>query len=181
VGQIILSKFNEILKKGKLIENIMDPEKFKEKTKKVGGTTKVEVALIDFLDSEYEVEILSEQSTTPTGLLEVIRLKPRKLELPKFIFRWDENADKLDIDIYKKERLCKELWSEIGYNGHQTKKMPGEGKLFEANISIPNRHIFKGNIDVGLFMQLIIKDSTNLTDSIKVVHKKVKIEDIGGE
>ena len=157
----------------------MDPEKFKEKTKKVSGTTKVDVVSIDFLDPEYEIETLSGQSTTPTGLLEVVRLRPERMELPKFIFRWDENKDELDVDIYREEKLCNELWGEIGYNGHHTGKIPREGKVFKADISIPNRDIFRGNVDVGLFIQLTIKDSVKLTDSIKVVHKKVKIEDIG--
>jgi hypothetical protein len=68
----------------------MDPEKFKNKTKKVAGTTKVDIVSVEYLNPEYEIEVLSNQYTTPTGLLEMVRLNPKKPNLPRFIFRWDE-------------------------------------------------------------------------------------------
>lgn len=157
----------------------MDPKKFQEKTKKVAGTTKVDIISRDFLDPDYEVEVLSNQSSTPTGLLEIARLKPKKSNLPTFIFRWDENGDQLDVDIIYKNRKDKKLWKELGYKGHHTRKISGKGKVFEADIKSPVKNIFKGRIDVGLFIQIAIKDSGKGTESIKVVHKKVKIEDKG--
>lgn len=157
----------------------MNPDKFRDKAKKIGGVTKVNIVSVYFLDPEYEIETLSDHFTSPTGFLEVVRLKPKSPELPKFIFRWDENKDALDVDIYKEEIIHNELWNVEGYEGHHTQKITSAGKVFKANISIPDKKIFEGKIDVGLFIQLTIKDSGKLTDSIKVVHKRVKIEDSG--
>ena len=157
----------------------MDPEKFKAKTKKVAGTTKVDIVSVDYLNPEYELEVLSNERTTPTGLLEVVKLNPKKPDLPQFIFRWDEKTDRLDVDIYKNGINCKDLWKKPGHEGHQTQRVSGEDKIFEADISTPDKKIFKGKINVGLFIKLVIKDSIKLTDRVEVIHKKVKIEDTG--
>lgn len=157
----------------------MDPEKFKEKTKKVAGTTNVDVISTEYLNPDYEIEVLPNKLTTSSGLLEVARLDPVKPGLPKFVFRWDENADVLDVDIYKDGKYRNDLWNENEYKGHHTQRISNGGKIFEADISSFDQPIFKGEIDIGLFIQLTIKDSVNLTDSIKVVHKRIKIEDFG--
>lgn len=158
----------------------MDPKKFLEKPKKVAGTTKVDVVLMDFLDSDYETEILSNQSTISTGLLEVVRLNPKKPNLPTFIFRWDERPGELDVDICNCPEVEKQDFKmgKRGYKGHHTQEITGEGKIFVADIGIPNKEIFKGKINVGLFIQLMIKDSGVGTDSVKVVNV-VKIGDSG--
>ena len=40
----------------------------------------------------------------------IVELFPKNSLLPKFLFRWNERAEVLDIDIYKNKRLCNELW-----------------------------------------------------------------------
>lgn len=157
----------------------MDPEKFKDKTKKVAGTTEVGIVSIDYLSPKYKVEVLSDQPTTPTGLLEVARLNPERSGLPKFVFRWDESKDELDLDIYKNGRYRNDLWNKPGYKGHHTDKVKDGEKKFKADVKISGEKVFRGIIDVGLFIKIIIKESVKLTDSIKVVHKKVKIENEG--
>jgi len=55
---------------------------------------------IDYLcDENYNLEPCQENEITPTGLLVVAKLEPRKKSLPGFWFRWDEKADALDVDI----------------------------------------------------------------------------------
>jgi len=155
----------------------MDQEKFENKTKRIAGTTKVDIISVEHLNPEYEIEVLSDQRTAPTGLLEIVRLNPTKPDLPRFIFRWDENADILDVDIYKDEKYRNDLWNKNGYNGHHTWRISNGAKIFEADIRKFDSPIFKGKIDVGLFIKITIKESGILTDSIKVFHKRVKIED----
>ncbi len=155
----------------------MDPKKFKQKIKKIAGTTNVDIISTEYLSPEYETEILSKNTTTSTGLLEIIRLNPLKPDLPQFIFRWDENKDALDIDIYKDRKRCNDLWGKNKYKGHHTRKISKESKIFEADINGPNGIIFKGIINVDLFIQLALKDSAQLTEEIKIVHKKVHIKD----
>jgi hypothetical protein len=158
----------------------MDPRRFRDKTKKVAGTTNVDVVSIEYLNPEYEIEVLPPNNlTSPTGLLEVARLNPKKPNLLQFVFRWDENEDTLDVDIYKDGKNCKNLWKKNGYKGHHTQKVDRESKIFKANISIPSQPIFKGKINVDLFIQLTIKDSAKSTDSIKIVHKRVDVKDAG--
>ena len=154
----------------------MDQKKFENKTKRIAGATKVDIVSVEHLNPEYEIEVLSDQRTTPTGLLEIVRLNPTKPGLPRFIFRWDENADVLDVDIYKDEKYRNDLWNKNVYNGHHTRRISNEAKIFESDIKRFDSSIFKGKIDVGLFIKITIKESCKLIDSIKVVHKRVKIE-----
>jgi predicted transport protein len=90
-----------------------------------------------------------------------------------------KKKEDLDVDIYKEGRLHNELWNDPGYKGHHTQRIDGESKIFEADIGILGKEIFKGKIDVGLFIKLTIKESVRLTDSVKVVHKKVDVKDTG--
>lgn len=151
----------------------MDPEKFKKKTKKVAGTTDVDILMVEYLNPKYEIEVFSNKRTTPTGLLEVARLKPKKAELPRFIFRWDENTDDLDVDIYKEGRHRNDLWKIPDYKGHHTKKI--KNRRFKANIEIPKEKVFRGVIDVGLFIKILKRESVQITERITYKIQKGKL------
>jgi len=157
----------------------MNPEKFKDIDKKVAGTTKVEIVKIDYLDYNYKIEVFPDNLATSTALVKIAQLIPKNSHLPTFLFRWDKNQNTLDVDIYKEGKLCKELWNDVGYKGHQTQRVSKESKIFDADVSMPDKRIFKGKIDVGLFIKIMIKESAKLTDSVKVVHKKARIGDAG--
>jgi len=157
----------------------MDPNKFLRKEKKVAGTTKVKVVKIDYIDRNYKIKVLSNHPTTKTGLVEVIQLFSENPHLLRFIFRWDEKNEELDIDIYRNESICNELWSEKRYKGHHTQRVIDNGRIFKINISVPDKRIFKGKVNVGLFIKLSLKDSIKSTDSISIIHKKIILEDHG--
>ena len=157
----------------------MDPNKFLRKEKKVVGTTKVKVVETDYIDRNYKIKVFSNHSTTKTGLVEVIQLFPKSPHLPHFIFRWDERSEELDIDIYRNKRICNELWNKEGYSGHHTQKVVEKGRAFKVNISIPGKKVFKGKVNIGLFIRLNLKDSIVSTENISIIHKKIILEDQG--
>ena len=107
----------------------------------------------DYIDARYELFIYQRNEITSTGLLTIGELKPQDETLPGFLFRWDEKADSLDVDINNTtdgiERKFKA--GKEGYDGHHTKRVPYEkNKTFEVDIKIPDFQVFKGNISFGL-------------------------------
>ena len=166
----------------------MDPEKFKNQTKKVTRTMDVDIISTKYIDPEYEIKALSNNSVTDTGRLEIAKLIPKKQNLFEFIFRWDKNGNTLDVDIYKDNKAqSKDLWFEVDknkgyYTGHQTKKRDSNNMIFKVDISNVklDKRIFKGEIDVGLFFELIIKDSGVGIDTVSVRkfnNKEIKTEE----
>lgn len=150
----------------------MDQKKFENKTKKVAGTTKIDVLKIEYLNQDYEKKILPDNPATKTGLVEVMELIPKISEMPKFILRWDEKANTLDVDIYKGDKIRNNLWSTKGYNGHHAQEI--ENRIFKIDISIPNTKIFSGIINTGLLIHQSSFANANIKPnlSIRVIRKK---------
>ncbi len=143
----------------------MDRNQFRDKERKVGGSTSVKIYK-NYLSSEYEVKMYCEQEASDTGLVKFCELIPRHLHLPKFIFRWDERGEALDVDIHINGKPAKKLWNESGYSGHHPQKIEDKGynRGYNIDIKIPGRQIFLGVIDIGLSFELKIKDSIFLSD-----------------
>ena len=138
----------------------MDPVKFKDKNPKVSGTTEVAIFKIKYKDPNYKIKLLPYKFATGTALVKVAKLIPDVPKKPTFVFRWDEKANALDVDMYKEGKKCKSTaWTHQrnGYKGHHTTRVYGYKRLFKAEINIPERKIFKGIINVGLFIEEAMK------------------------
>lgn len=144
----------------------MDPNKFLVREKKIAGTTEVKVIKIDYLDCDYEIKEFPNNPATNTGFVKIVQLFPKNLYLPTFIFRWDEKEEELDVDIYENRKINNKLWTLNGYRGHHTKSIDGEGRVFETNISIPGKEIFKGRINLGLSIKQLLRDSIKIGASV---------------
>jgi len=120
------------------------------------------------IDPDYELNEPSRSEIDEQGLLKVGELKAKKSDLPSFMFRWDEKADSLDVDIQGDPDVVTEKVKDYfrsgtkGYKGHHPiRKEPLENRIFESDIWIPGKNVFRGcvtfNIDRGLELRETIR------------------------
>ena len=144
----------------------MKKEEVAKRDGKAFKTNEVKVKQ-DYIDAKYELSHYPRNEITPTGLLTVGELKPKDNILPRFLFRWDEKGDNLDVDINNVSRDKKRKFEhgQGGYGGHHPKRIPDEkNKIFGVDIKIPDFQVFKGKISFGLHRELV--GTLNLKPSI---------------
>ncbi len=126
--------------------------------KKDGGAFAVfnKARKISHLDDGYEFNSLEKPSQiTPTSHLVVGKLEPKRdRSLCTFIFRWDEKASSLDVDVENcpNKELIEKFRSDKdkAYCGHHPTKIPGAGWSFETRIVWNSKKIFDGIISFNL-------------------------------
>ena len=106
---------------------------------------------------------------TKTGLLEIGRVRPQDKSLPEFVFRWDERAEDLDVDILNVSvRIRRDFErGKRGYSGHHTRRMSGDARDFETDIKIPSGIVFRGCLSVPLQRKRELADGISFEDSLK--------------
>jgi len=115
-------------------------------------------------NSDYKLELYPGQEVTSTGLLVIAKLKPEKSSLPEFWFRWDEKADRLDVDM-KPEH---EDWEKEknGYEGHHPVDL--KRRVFRVSIKIPGIDVFQGTISLpSLSEKVKTKGTVPITGELK--------------
>jgi len=132
----------------------MDPKAFASQPKRVGGSGKVSVLNSQYLDPEYEIVCRSDWKATPTGLVALIDITPKRKTLPSFILRWDSNFNTVDVDIRVDGKNRKDLWDDPRYVGHHTTRIEGPLRRFEVDIKIPGRDVFRGIVNIGLLIEV---------------------------
>ena len=153
----------------------MDPEKFRNKKQKVIKTRNVEISLEYLNPDYYEPKLLPYRDATPTGLVKVGKITPKKPDLPEFLLRCDKNGNALDVDIYKDSKISNNLWRKSGYKGHHTKKIDSGKRIFEVDIRIPGRRIIQGKINMELFFEQVMKVESKVKPKlIYKVHRAKK-------
>ena len=110
---------------------------------------KVELA---YLNPDYELELLQDNKITEQGLLLCGKLKPKLTSLPKFLFRWDEKGDHLNVDMIPDEGYHDDWQNEThGYKGHRPQKARDcPGRAFNLLITTPNLKVFNGVISFNI-------------------------------
>jgi hypothetical protein len=103
----------------------------------------------EHLDEDYIIEVPKESKVTKQDLLAIGRLEPKTGSLPRFLFRWDEKAKHVNVDIYGVDGTVKK-WFEKGQNGYSGHKVEQDGTFFDIDILIPSKHVFKGRINFNL-------------------------------
>lgn len=134
----------------------MKPEEVAIKDGKAFKTTEVKV-IEKWIHPKYEMIKYRENRITDTGLLLVAELRPMEENLPRFLFRWDEKAESLDVDITDVSEEIKRKFKRgrEGYEGHHPKRVPDEKEIiFEVCIRTPQGKVFEGKISFGLFREL---------------------------
>jgi len=151
----------------------MLPEIFSRKNPKVISVSKVKIK--GKVNPEYK--IYSDEPTTSTGLVQVIKLLSQNRDLPYFIFRWDEKAENLDVDIYNvsnegKEKFKKGVNGFSGHHFHITEEN-SKRRVWKGKITIPGREIFEGEIIFALKWQATFQTKASIKPilQIKVIRK----------
>jgi hypothetical protein len=150
----------------------MKPEEFLNKEKKVGGSESVEICCVDYLNTDYLIKLYPSETATKTGLVKFGELISKQSDFPTFTFRWDQNKETLDVDIYTEGELKSELWSKQGYQGHHPQKEEGDPRRYKLDIAVPNKQIFTGTITVGLRFELQLRSGLHLGGSLEI--KKIQ-------
>jgi len=147
----------------------MDPKVFASQSKKVAGSGKVNILNPYYLDSEYDIKCCSDLKATSTGWVTLIKIIPQKETLPSFFLRWDSKSETVDVDIHLNDKYRNDLWNKPGYKGHHTEQIKGPWRRFKVNITIPERKIFVGTVNIGLSIEINQILEIELTDTGKFI------------
>jgi len=152
----------------------MKPEEVAIKDGKAFKTTEVKV-IEKWIHPKYKMIKYKENRITDTGLLLVAELRPMEENLPRFLFRWDEKAESLDVDITDVSEEIKRKFKRgrEGYEGHHPKRVPDEKEIiFEACIRTPQGKVFEGKISFGLHRELEASKSLGLLCNVVMVVRR---------
>lgn len=122
----------------------------------------------EHLDGDYTLHVPKESKTTDQSLLVVGGLEPKTSSLPRFSFRWDEKGKHVNVDIHGVDDTQKKLFnqSKNGYSGHVAQKVKQDARLFDIDIRIPSKHVFKGRIRFSLSFSEELIGKINLKGSL---------------
>jgi hypothetical protein len=151
-----------------------------EKLKKDGRAFTVfnKATKINYLDDGYEFNLLEKPSQiTHTSYLVVGKLEPKSnRSLCTFIFRWDEKASSLDVDVENcpNKKLIERFRSDkdTAYYRHHPTKIPGAGWSFKTRIVWNSKQIFDGVISLNLGREA--ESSTTLRLKVSAQHTHTK-------
>jgi len=120
------------------------------------------ILVLEHLDDDYYTPwVPMESKTTEQSWLVVGGLEPKRADLPRFSFRWDEKDQHVNVDIDGVTKTEKELFEQgkNGYSGHRALKVEQDGRFFDIDIRIPSKHVFKGRIhfNLGFSEELTVK------------------------
>ena len=129
-----------------------DPKKVAQKDK-VFRVERV-TAKQEFCDPSYELCLEQPAEMTPTGHMKLFELVALTANTPSFSGRWDEDAQKIDVDaagIPAKEWK----YEKQGHAGHHTKPVQDREVLsYRCDLKLHGRDIFHGIIELtGLSIQ----------------------------
>ena len=108
------------------------------------------------MDSDYEINLLKTPSQiTATSYLVVGELRPKSTKsLCTFIFRWDEKASSLDVDVANcpDKKLVERFKSDKdhAYYGHHPNRISNDSWSFDTKITWDSKKIFDGVIKFNL-------------------------------
>ncbi|MFH1963263.1 MAG: hypothetical protein ABIJ30_10415 [bacterium] len=147
----------------------MDKEKVKEKDGKVFSLGDVECKTF-YINDNYKIECYPNEKISCSGYLRIGSLISCKKEEPKFTFRWDEKEEALDVDIDGVDSKTTEEFKhgKNGYEGHHSKRLESEGRVFELNIKVPNKNIFRGQITVPVKREKAFNENLHRSDEVTI-------------
>jgi hypothetical protein len=127
-------------------------------------------AQFNYLNPQYELEILQDNTIDEQGLLAVGTLKPRQQGLPQFTIRWDEKGNHLNIDMNPPDKDWER--EKNGFKGHlpqKTQQLPG--RAFALIIQTPSLSVIDAAISFNLAFdvrdRVTIGVSTGATDQLE--------------
>ena len=125
---------------------------------------------LEYLNHDYDLELLHANNITEQGLLLCGKLKPKLPSLPEFCFRWDEKGDHLNVDMIPCEG-CKDDWKNEthGYKGHRPQKTSDRsGRAFNLLIATPNFKVLEGVISFNLARDVVATTTIGMHANVEV-------------
>lgn len=122
--------------------------------------------------TDYDI-ILGSEQIEPTGLLVVASLKPKDVrhgQLPKFVLRWDEKANVLDVDSMNttKDEVKAFKDGTNDYYGHHPKKIGSSPRKFDVCIGWNGHQVYHGKIAFSIGREVDTATGLGITTSINV-------------
>jgi hypothetical protein len=129
----------------------MDPEEVRNK-RSTRRTLAVSGSNVH-VEPSYEMTLQSDNEITNTGLLTVAELKPQKgISAPRFRFRWDEEANHLNVDALDVTPNLKKQFEDgkTGYYGHTVEVSSSKtSRTFNTKVIWEYRKLYEGEITVS--------------------------------
>lgn len=106
-----------------------------------------------YIDSDYTLDVAETTHLSETGLLTIFAIDSKENStLPSFSARWDQNAEALDIDILNVDTNVGDLFKaeKDGYSGHHSLRIPGDIRMYDVSVKIPQKEIFRANVSFNI-------------------------------
>lgn len=134
----------------------MDAKRFREKTTKVDSASNINLQ-DEYVDPRYTVEVPSPAAVTATGHLVILRLNPKRAELPSFEVRWDEKQNTVDVDLIDIGGTRR----TTGFEGHHPESISNDPRVIKISIQLPAFKIYEAlltlnvnwGVSIGAVMQ----------------------------
>lgn len=148
----------------------MDKNRWTTQKFRVLGSHNINVET-EFVSGDYELVLEEAVRTTETGLLEVLRILPKRAGLPSFSGRWDQGDDRVDIDLQGDDSEARSFATQkLGYLGHKAKRLDVEGRrVYRVEVETPSAGlVFKGTVALNVDLGLMLEGGFNLTAAVEV-------------
>lgn len=148
----------------------MDKQEVSKRDGKARKTFNVDKQQL-YLDTDYNIVVLENNEISPTGLLIIAELRPiQNKKLPRFVFRWDQKANTLDVDALnaKKEDIDKFKNGTSNFSGHHPTKLTVEGRQYEVRIVWAGKILFQGHIGFSLAREVVFSVALGVNASFNI-------------
>jgi hypothetical protein len=148
----------------------MDRARWANKEFKALGAHNI-VLTTDCVSDDYKHPAVSVAvRTSDTGHLEMLKIEPKRADLPLFSVRWDLPDDAVDVDLCgDPEEARKFAEGRDGYYGHKTDRVSESPRTHAINIETPlTGPVFRGTISLNIDLALLLRDAMAVTDSVEV-------------
>lgn len=148
----------------------MDKDRWAKEPIKALGSHNIKITT-EYLSGDYDEPTCAPVARSlDNGLLELLRIEPKRPGFPSFSARWDLADDSIDIDLSNDpEERRRFARSEKGYRGHKTQRVTDNPRTQRIDIETPVvGHVFTGTVTLNIDLGVTMEDSLNLNASLQV-------------
>lgn len=125
----------------------------------------------EFINDDYEIIFSGETEISRTGLLAIFSLIPKKNRSPRFIGRWDQTQEVIDVDIENIDEKSMRAFkaTKNGFVGHRSTRISQDPRTFLVDISLPSGPIFRGTFTLNIGWGLEMSETLEVIDFVETV------------
>jgi len=127
-----------------------------------------------FIDSQYDIVLGKPIGNTGPLVVAILKAKNATPEAD-FVLRWDEKANRLDVEPpVNASRRQKQMFRNgtNGYSGHQPEKIGSGPRVFKVDIIWNCKGLYHGEIGYNLAREVELKTSIGLSASAHIAVSK---------